>query len=61
MSQNQDNQDLKLEIEPQLIDLVSDSEEEVEFLPIFGPFLAPYQGPSGRRLTIPHPLNFNTH
>ena len=46
MSQNQDNQDLKLEIEPQLIDLVSDSEEEVEFLPIFGPFLAPYQGPS---------------
>ena len=47
------NQDFKLEIQPELIDLVSesesnsDSDNEVEFLPVFGPFLAPYQGPYG--------------
>jgi hypothetical protein len=40
MSQNQDP---KLEIEPELIDLVSDSEEEVEFLPVFGPLFEPYR------------------
>ena len=52
MSQNQDP---KLEIEPELVNLASDSEDEdeVEFLPMFGPFLAPYQGPSGNWIFPP--------
>ena len=40
------NQDPKLKIEPDVIDLVSESEsEEDEFLPVFGPLPEPYQGP----------------
>ena len=41
MSENQ-NQDFKMKIEPEVI--VSESEEE-EFLPVYGPLPEPYQGP----------------
>ena len=43
MSENLD-QDPKLKVEPEVIDLVSESEEE-DFLPVFGPLPEPYQGP----------------
>ena len=54
MSQNQDPK-LEIELEPELVNLASDSEgeDEVEFLPMFGPFLAPYQGPSGNWIFPP--------
>jgi hypothetical protein len=44
---------VKLDLEAELSDASSNSEEEVEFLPIFGPFLAPYQGPSGNWIFPP--------
>ena len=39
---------------PDLIDLASsESENEVEYLPVFGPWLAPYQGPYGNWIFPP--------
>ena len=35
----------KLEVVPEIIDLVSSESEEEEFLPVYGPLPEPYQGP----------------
>ena len=36
----------KLEVVPEIIDLVSSESEEEEFLPVYGPLPEPYQGPA---------------